>query len=371
MRGEAGVLALLSAIAVLFFFVTNLAVASYRTKESQLAKEWEAKGHALLRASQPSSAVAAFQTALRYDPTAQELRYAMVDSLLAAGRSEQARSYLLGLWERQPADGILNLDLARIAAGRNDLATATRYYHNAIYGVWDSSAQEYRTAVRLELITLLLRHNAQREADAELVALAANAPASPALSLKVGELFLKAGDQDSAFHQFATALKASPDDQELLAGAGKAAFYQGRYEVALGYLERAGSAKDPEIERLRELTRLIVENDPLDRRVSWPVRSRRTLAALAQAGDRLQQCAAQFAGSPEGTPAPVAEAVLRIADARKRAGLAALRRDPDLLVTFSALAFSAEETATRYCGEPQRMDEALLLIGRHHPEAHP
>ncbi len=364
-------LALVAAIAILFFFVTSLAVASYHAKESQLARDWEAKGHAFLRAAQPARAVEAFQTALHYDPAAQDLRYAMVDSLLAAGRSEQARSYLLGLWDRQPANGVINLDLARIAASRSEVAAATRYYHNAIYGVWDSAAPEHRTAARLELITLLLRHNAQREADAELLALAANASASPELSRKVGNLFLQAGDQDNAFHQFAAALKSAPDDPELLAGAGKAAFYQARYALALGFLHKAGTAGDPETERLRELTRLIVESDPLDRDVSWQVRSRRTLAALAQADARMQQCAAQLSSSPEGVPASVGDVLTRLAEARKHAHAAALRRDPDLLLSISALAFSAEETAARYCGPPQGLDEALLLIGRQHPEARP
>lgn len=370
---EAGVLLLLSAIAVVFFFLTTLAVRSYRARERQLAKEWSAKGHEFLRASQPARAVEAFQTSLRFGPEAQDVHYAMVDSLLAAGRWEQAQSYLLSLWEQQPANGILNLDLARIAAARNDVPTATRYYHNAIYGVWDSSAQPHRTQARLELIRFLLKRNAQREAKAELVALAANAPASPQLSREIGSLFLEAGDADSAFDQLASASKANPHDADLLADAGKAAFLQGRYDISFGYLDKARLQhnRDPETERLFELTRLILENDPFDRRVSWQTRSSRALAALAQADVRLQQCAAQLSSTPGGPPAQITDLLGSLEDSRKRGSVAAMRRDPDLLTRYSGLAFAAEESAARFCGAPQGFDEALWLIGRRRPEATP
>ena len=366
-------LALLSAIGVVFFLLTNFAVSSYRAKERQLARDWASRGQQYLRASQPSKAVEAFQTSLRYEPGAQDVHYAMVDSLLAAGRTEQARSYLLSLWEQQPANGFINLDLARIAAARNDVAAATRYYHNAIYGVWDSAAQQHRITTRLELVNFLLDHNAQREAQAELVALAANAPASAQLSGQIGNLMLEAGDVDSAFDEFAAAAKISPRDPELLAGAAKAAFVQGRYPVALEYFEkaRAEGSSDPETEKLFQLTRLVLENDPFDHRISWQGRSSRALAALAQADSRLQQCSNQLAGTIGAAPAELSDTLSKLDDARKHATTAALRRDPDLLVRISGLAFGAEKTASNWCGQPQGMDEALVLIGRQHPEAIP
>ena len=371
--GEAGVLALLSAIAIVFFLLTGLAVASYRNKEERLAKEWKGRGEAFLRASQPDRAVEAFQNSLRYGPQAQEVRYDIVDSLLAAGRSEQARSYLLSLWERQPANGLINLDLARIAAGRGDVASATTYYHNAIYGVWDTAPQQNRLQARLELIRFLLHHQEPRDADAELVALAANAPSSPELAKQVGDLFLQAGDPDSAFDRFASAAKDFPQHPEFLAAAGKAAFEQGRYDVAFQYLQKGHQAdsNDPEAERLWQLTRLILENDPFDRRVSWQTRSDRALAALALAQQRLQDCAGRLAGSPGPPPAELTAKLDELASVRKRASVHALRRDPDLLLQYSHLAFSAEELAARLCGPPQGADQALLLIGRRHPEVQP
>jgi len=368
---EAGVLAVLSAIGIVFFVITSFAVRSYRTREAQLAKEWADRGHKLLQISQPAAAVASFQTALRYDPGAQDLRYAMVDSLLAAKRSEQARSYLLTLWEHEPANGIINLDLARIAAFRDDPTAAVRYYHNAIYGIWDTAPQQHRTEAQLELIRYLLHRGAAREADAELVTLAANAPSSPQLSRDVGSLFLEAGDVPRAFEQFTEGLQNSPRDPQLLAGAGKAAFAEARYDVARDYLEKARQqhSNDPEIERLLDLTRLIRGNDPFDRRFSFNVRSNRALAILAQADDRVQQCMAQQAG-PDGAPPPeLSDMAAQLADMRKRATLAALRRNPDMLSEVSTLAFSAEETAAQFCGQPQGLDEALLLIARQHAEA--
>ena len=362
-------LAVLSAIAVVFFLLTNLAVSSYRNKERELAKEWAGRGRGFLRTSQPSQAVEAFQTSLRYEPGAQDVHYAMVDSLLAAGRPEQARSYLLSLWEQQPANGLLNLDLARIAAARGDVAAAARYYHNAIYGVWDSSAQTHRIQARFELAQFLLAKRLSREADAELLAVAANVPPTPELALRLGEFFLQAGDPDNAQQQFEMVLKASPHDPTALAAAGRASFELGRYAPARSYLEqaRARGNTDTEAERLSELCDLILNNDPLDRTASWTIRVQRAVRALATATDRVEACASQ-ADKAGGSPVPLEQILQQLEGAQQKANLRALRQDPDRLIASANLAFAAEEAAAKVCGQPQGLDLALLLIGRSHSE---
>lgn len=363
-------LAVLSAIAIVFFFLTSLTVKSYHAKEKQLGKEWAEKGHALLRASEPSRAVEAFQTSLRYEPDTEDARYAMVDSLLAAGRSEQARSYLLSLWERQPANGIINLDLARIAAQRNDVSAATRYYHNAIYGVWQSSPQQQRTQARLELIRFLLQHNAQREADAELVALAANVPASPGVARILGPLFLRSNDPDNAAEQYRVILQSSPRDPEALGGAGKADFALGRYASARDSLQRAKTRgnPDPEVEQLLQLSELILQSDPLDQRQPWAERAQRLIKALTAASARTEACAAQLAAAQGSAPADLEQMLQALEAAQNKSSIRSLSHDPDQLINSAALAFAAEEATAKVCGQPAGLDLALLLIGRSRPE---
>ncbi len=369
LRSEAGVIALLGFLALILFLVTNYGVRGYRAKERQLGREWFASGNAALTASQPARAVEAFQTALRYAPDDQQYRYALVDSLLAAGRTEQARAHLLNMWERQPANGTVNLQLGRIAARRRDVVAATHYYHNAIYGIWDDAPQQHRVQARLELARFLLAEDGKREADAELVALAANAPSTPELARALGRLFLQTDDADSAAEQFQIALKSTPQDPELLAGAGKAAFALRKYATARDYLARAESRgnTDEEVARLLELSDLILNSDPLDQRASWAIRARRTEQALAQATERIQACAAQ--GAKGGAaPEELSKMLSRLDDAQRKPRLVALRRTPDLLIGSAALAFAGEEAAAKFCGEPQGPDLALLLIGRSHPE---
>lgn len=363
-------LAILSGIAVIFVLFTGMAVGSYRKKESELAREWQGKGQAYLSASQPVRAVEAFQTALRYDPGSQQLRYAMVDALLAAGRSEQARSYLLNMWEHEPANATVNLRLGRIAAARGDVTRATLYYHNAVYGVWEKSAQQHRIETRLELARFLLKQKQVREADAELVALAANAPPTPELASQLGELFLEADDLQNAQEQFESVLKKSPHDPKALAGAGQAAFAQGKYATAYSYLQRAEAhgASGPDVSELLKTSEMILNNDPLDRRVAFDVRVRRTVQALATATDRLESCAAQT-DTQGGTPPQIEQALQQLAAAQDKKNLRSLRHDPDLVIASAGLVFSAEELAAKSCGRPQGMDLALLLIGRSHAEA--
>ena len=372
LRNEAGTLAVLTAIAIVFFAATSFAVGSYRAKEKQLAKDWYVRGERQL-AAQPAQAVLAFQTALRYDPDEPQYRLGLVKALLSAGRSEQARSYLLSMWEQQPASGPVNLNLARIAASRGDITQSTRYYHNAIYGIWDDAAQPHREQARFELAEFLIARAAMREADAELVALAANTPRTPELAHRLGDLFLKAGDPDSALQQYREALKAAPHDAAVLAGAGRAAFAIGDYSQAEQYLGRAkaGGSSDQIAMQELDMCELIRSNDPLDHKAPWQTRAERAIGAVAQSSKRLEACAIQIASKSGAAPADVEQALQRLDGAERDATLKKLRQDPDLLLIVAREAFAGEVLAAKYCGPTQGIDEALLLIGHSHPEVTP
>ena len=85
----------------------------------------------------PQQAVEDFETALVYaKQDDDEYRVRLAESLLAAGRPNEARSRLLSLLEDHPTDAMVNLELARIAAGKGELQDAIRYYRGAIDGIW-------------------------------------------------------------------------------------------------------------------------------------------------------------------------------------------------------------------------------------------
>jgi hypothetical protein len=52
-----------------------------------------------------------------------------------------------------------------------------QYYHNAIYGAWDSNPEENRANTWFELVRVLLRLNDLPQAQAELIALSVSLPA--------------------------------------------------------------------------------------------------------------------------------------------------------------------------------------------------
>ena len=86
----------------------------------------------------------------------------------------EARAYLATLAERAPQDGDVNLELARLAARDRDSDDAILHYHRAIYGLWSADPDSNRRRARLELVDYLLQQGQRMNAQAELIALAAN-----------------------------------------------------------------------------------------------------------------------------------------------------------------------------------------------------
>src|ERR1017187_4846689 len=70
----------------------------------------------------------------------------------------------LALWQPTPQDAAVNLALARVAAHRGSIEDATRYYHNAMYGVWNSDLDTSESKARIELIQFLLKQGARAPA---------------------------------------------------------------------------------------------------------------------------------------------------------------------------------------------------------------
>jgi tetratricopeptide (TPR) repeat protein len=402
-RSEPLVVVLLTATAVIFFFAVSALSSAFQRQQEARANGWFNKGNSDLKSGKLQQAVSDFHTALTYSPDNYDYQLSLAQALLALDKTEQAYGYLINLWQRQPENGTVNLELARIFADKGDTNQALRYYHNAIYAVWSDKSGAEQRAVRLELVTFLLRHGENSQAEAELIALSGDLPEDAALRAHVGDLFMDVPDYERALGEYRQSLKLEHRDAAAMAGAGHAAFELGRYGLAEHYLQLAVAA-NPDDATSRDLLRtaqLVLKMDPYQMQITAAQRDRLVVAAFRAAGDRLKACSAQLqnaagkqavatsqtqpqsqatAGSsaPSRNPAQ-AQATVNSADPNSPSNLYAqwlqlnpritehgLQRDPDLIDRAMNLVFSIERQTSDTCGAPTGADLALLLISKLH-----
>ncbi len=106
--------------------------------------------------------------------------------------------------------------------------------------------------------------NAKAQAQAELIALAANLGDDPEQQTHLGNLFIQIQDYEHALAAFRQSLKSDLDNSAALAGAGQAAFKLGRYPLAEKYLGAAIAANPNDTHSSAELetTRDVLQLDP-------------------------------------------------------------------------------------------------------------
>jgi Tfp pilus assembly protein PilF len=360
------------AVLVVLFAITGVAANLYHAKQKALAQEWFVRGEQALNADQAEKALEDFRTSLAYAPGNDVYRLRLAQALMAAHRTDEARSHLLTLWREEPGDGTVNLELARLAVDENDMPDALSYFHNAIYGVWSRNPEEQRRQVRLELCKFLIRQNAKTQAQSELIALAGELPDIASQRTLVAGLFREAGDPARALDEYRKALKIDRRSEEALLGAGEVAYQTGDYAAAVTYLERAmGSGSVPP--RVREelkTARLVLSLDPYNPRLLRAEADRRVLSAFQIASARLDGCLKSRGLNPQPPPNQQPSALQSLAQQERklqpRAHLYVLSRNPDLRLNFMDLVSNVEETTEKQCGEPSGDDLALLLISRLH-----
>jgi predicted Zn-dependent protease len=145
------VLAVTLVLIIAGFVFTQYFVNLHRQMESDLAVRWFTRGEQAMQAQLPAAAAEDYRNALSYDPDNRQYRLRLAQALLAANRWNEARAHLTSLWEEEPADGEVNLTLARLNAQRGDYSNTIRYYGNAINGVWNDDPRKRRIATRFEL----------------------------------------------------------------------------------------------------------------------------------------------------------------------------------------------------------------------------
>ena len=389
LRQQPVMFAIFFVITVVFFlFVTELTRVHYAQREA-LGQRWFKRGVTDLNAKNYSAAVTDFRGALLYAPDNYDYQLNLAEALIGENKPGQASAYLLNLWDREPDNGEVNLELARIAAQQGRTRDAVRYYHDAVYAAWPSNQDERRHEARLELIELMLQMKSYGQAQAELIALSENVGSEPNWEEHIGDLFLQAGDPEHALGAFQRTLKTNRHDEKALAGAGTAAFRLAQYSLAEHYLLQAlaQNSKDTQAADQLKTAQLVLQMDPYRRPLSEARRRRLVMDAFATAGQRLESCpmpappnqasiAAPLPGNTgknvvlAGANAPITPAPATLSDQwaklKPKMTERALRANPDLEDAAMDLVFRIERQTSVECGPPTGKDLALSLIAKLH-----
>jgi len=365
------VLLALTLTAILAFGLVSRLVARYKENERQLAWHVYEQGMSLFKAGDPTRALDNFRTALTYDPDNYEYQLSLARALRDSGNLAEAETYLSSLWQRNPEDGVINLAMGRLAARRNSVADALRYYHNAVYGAWTTDPEAHRRNARLELIRFLIQRKENALAESELITLVQTLPPDPALNLEAAGLYMDIQDYDQALAAYESVLKVDPHNHAALAGAGQAAFQLGRYRTAQQYLAQSveADADDQPSQSALDTTNIILSVDPFRRHISDAERNRRLVGAFNRAGQRLQSCADSAAinlNAPTSPPNPLQ--ILHASWNKLQPQLQSLGSSAaiDLPDSIMDLVSQVESQTAQQCGAPTGIDLALFLMSQHH-----
>jgi len=350
----------LSLIAVIGFIAVGRLVHAFDSRQRMVAADMYHRGIIDRNHRDFKLAVNHFRAALSFDRNNDLYQLNLAQSLAALGKDhdDQARAYLLNLWDRAPQDAQVNLELARLAANQNQLDQALRYYHNAIYGIWNDSTGASRRQARLELVDFLIAHNEKTQAQSELIASAGSLPPEVAPHARIADRLMRVNAFADALAQYRAILEIDPQNADAMRGAGEAAFFLGDFRTAQRDLQAAKDhgLQDSEVDHKLQMAYLILRNDPFRRKLTDKERRDRTLTAFDQAGRRLQTCKEEQALSHPLESLRERWTQLKPRVTAYRSGNAAIAE------TAMDVVFQIEQQAAQDCGQPTGLDEALLLI---------
>lgn len=362
-------LILLAATAVLFA-ITLFLFRSFSAHRADIAHEAGDDGRLALSEHRPHDAIADLRTALSYAPNERSYELLLAQALSEDGHLEEAINYFLNLWEAQPGDGFINLQLARLERQRRDSQHAINYYRASIFGSWNGDGVVRRRDVRLELANYLIDQRQFPLAQTELLIAASNAPSDPSLSVSLGDILLRANDPADAMKQYQKAIAEGPHHAIAYEKAGRLAYKLGDYPNAREWLEKAlresagalSSSPEPEGDTttlLRNAERLLLL-DP-GRANTRSDRVTRILDDRAIAKRRFDACVKQTT-APQTSLDTLTSRWTASASNATRAALMREDANQDLI---RSLINDNEITTAKLCGAPQGDDALLLLLAQH------
>jgi tetratricopeptide (TPR) repeat protein len=361
---------ILLAITTVLFAVTLFLFKSFSAHRTEIAHQAGEDGRIALSQGRPHDAIGELRTALAYAPNERNYELLLAQALGQDGRLEEAINYFLNLWESQPGDGFINLQLARLERQRDERQAAINYYRASVFGSWTGDGVIRRRDVRLELANYLIDQKMFALAQTELLIAASNAPSITALSVALGDALLRANDQTDAMKQYQKAIFEDSRNAVAYEKAGRLAYAMGDYTHAREWLERSlresagavSNAAEPEDDAaamLKKSERLLVLDPALA-----PTRADRVNRILVErsiAKKRFDACLKQ------AVPVPTSMETLssRWTASSVNSTLAVLMRDDSNQDLVRSLIDGTETTTAKLCGAPQGDDALLLLLAQH------
>jgi tetratricopeptide (TPR) repeat protein len=375
-------LALLSIFAVtcVLAVLTWLIFRSYSQHQSDAAARWKRRGEEALKHNNAQAAVYDLRTSLGYGPDdpGTEIELAQALAEIGTPRSlEEAAVYLNTLWEKEPGNGNINLQLARVLARQGQVASALEHYHAAVYGVWEGQGAVQGRQARLEMVRYQISLGRFSDARGELLIAAGNDTSTPTLMEAAG-LLAEAHAPADALHLYQEVAARRPVVVQALEGAGQMAFLLARYRTARTYLDRAlnaSNAAHPLTDRALVEKNLRIANAVMaiypSPELPQRERLRRVVRAYEVARKRYMACANGTGGQSNGPQNGRAQIENndqmtalgnRWQSERPRLTVAALVDSAQLEQATMQLVYDTEQVTERVCGEPTGEDEALLRI---------
>lgn len=347
-------------ITVVFSALTHSYSQAYDRRRLGLGVEWYERGNRELADKHPDVAVADFRTALFYDPQNRGYSMRLAEALSQSNHVDQALNYYSSLWQSQPINGLINLQIARLYARKGDSVAAERYFNGAVFGDWPENSVENRRAASLELIHFYLDRGDTGHAESQLILLSGNLPEDPEWHTRVAELYLRVGDAQRALIQYREALRLNPGYLPAIHGAGEAALRMGNFHDAESYLARAVrlDSADLSSKQLLDVVQAVTALNPYERGIPEAEKIRRTLRAFDVIGTRLTSCGGERPASP------MAGYYTKWKDLKAAANARFLTQHPEEIETLLDFTASAEKSAQPHCGGPTPEDSALLAIAQ-------
>ncbi len=377
--------------------LTYLLFHSFKDHELELAHRWRRRGEVALAKGDPNVAIDALRSALAYQPN-RTTEIELAEALAKAGRIHEAVAYFNTLRDSEPGSGIINLQLARLAARQNQQALAIHYYQTALDGTWEGDGYDRRRDVRLELSQYLISRHDFGRARTQLLIAAGNAPNEPAVLLKIAGMLEQCESPADALQIYRTLAKQREPSWQALAGAGRTAYQLGQFMLALQYLDRALYARAFSTQPATEQTAIrAMQSTTAQILALYPStdltireRARRILHNVAIARTRFNSCEAPIAAlataapttpaTPNSSPLlppaiqanPLQQAnqvsakslAARWAKVPKYPSLFRLEQNPQMEQTLMQLVYDTELDAATRCGPPQGNDALLYRIAQ-------
>jgi tetratricopeptide (TPR) repeat protein len=337
----------------------------YRAQRQSRAQQFFQAGQTLMQGGRYAEAVEQYRNALSISGSAAS-RLALGLALVKAQRTEEAEVYLREAARRDPASGPVNLGLAEASAADGKTDEAVACFHRAIYGDWPDHPAQNRLQARFELVDALGQAGRVKQAQAELLALQANAPADPGTEKQIAGLLLNYGLPQQSADAFLRLSKGQRADAEVYAGLGEADLQLADYLGARAAFHEAAQLNpgDASLQRRLTLCEQLIALDPSAKGLRAAERFRRAQTLLRLTLAEADRCAAAHADAY-----PAASAGSLPTSARREL---ALRRAPasyaDAVETEVALAAQLWATLPGACRSEALGSEALtqLLMSASH-----